>query len=119
MDLAAWDHRERAASVIGDDELGRGLVDVGDRAAAASDDADTELAEREEQAIARQDRGVVDGKRAGIVRRPAQRDALGGRLRRWLAERRAIGAQGGVIGAHMDVELVNDGPVTVLLELPS
>ena len=28
------------------------------------------------------------------------------------------GAQGGVFGAHMEVELVNDGPVTLLLELP-
>jgi D-tyrosyl-tRNA(Tyr) deacylase len=27
-------------------------------------------------------------------------------------------AQRGVFGAHMDVELVNDGPVTVLIELP-
>ena len=28
-----------------------------------------------------------------------------------------LGAAGGVFGAHMDVELVNDGPVTLLLEL--
>ena len=28
-----------------------------------------------------------------------------------------LGAKGGVFGAMMDVELVNDGPVTVLLEL--
>ena len=28
----------------------------------------------------------------------------------------ALGAQRGVFGAHMDVELVNDGPVTLLLE---
>ncbi|HWT24009.1 MAG TPA: D-aminoacyl-tRNA deacylase [Solirubrobacteraceae bacterium] len=27
-----------------------------------------------------------------------------------------LGAQGGVFGAHMDVALVNDGPVTLLLE---
>jgi D-aminoacyl-tRNA deacylase len=27
-------------------------------------------------------------------------------------------AQRGVFGAHMEVELVNDGPVTILLELP-
>jgi D-tyrosyl-tRNA(Tyr) deacylase len=32
--------------------------------------------------------------------------------------RARLGAQGGVFGAHMEVELVNDGPVTVLLELP-
>ena len=29
-----------------------------------------------------------------------------------------LGAKRGVFGAHMDVELVNDGPVTVLIELP-
>jgi D-tyrosyl-tRNA(Tyr) deacylase len=28
-----------------------------------------------------------------------------------------LGARRGVFGAHMDVELVNDGPVTLLLEL--
>jgi len=30
--------------------------------------------------------------------------------------REALAAQGGVFGAHMDVELVNDGPVTILIE---
>ena len=30
--------------------------------------------------------------------------------------RDALGAQGGRFGAHMEVELVNDGPVTLLLE---
>ena len=29
-----------------------------------------------------------------------------------------LSAQKGVFGAHMDVELVNDGPVTLLLEVP-
>jgi D-tyrosyl-tRNA(Tyr) deacylase len=29
-----------------------------------------------------------------------------------------LDAQGGTFGAHMEVELVNDGPVTLLLELP-
>ncbi len=29
-----------------------------------------------------------------------------------------LGARRGRFGAHMDVELVNDGPVTLLLELP-
>jgi D-aminoacyl-tRNA deacylase len=29
------------------------------------------------------------------------------------------GARRGVFGAHMEVELVNDGPVTVLLEIPA
>jgi len=31
--------------------------------------------------------------------------------------RERLGAAGGLFGAHMDVELVNDGPVTLLLEL--
>src|SRR4051812_3545210 len=31
--------------------------------------------------------------------------------------RARLGAQGGVFGAHMEVELVNDGPVTLLVEL--
>jgi D-tyrosyl-tRNA(Tyr) deacylase len=31
--------------------------------------------------------------------------------------RERLGAQAGVFGAHMDVELVNDGPVTLMLEL--
>jgi D-tyrosyl-tRNA(Tyr) deacylase len=31
--------------------------------------------------------------------------------------RARLGAAGGVFGAHMAVELVNDGPVTVMLEL--
>jgi D-aminoacyl-tRNA deacylase len=30
-----------------------------------------------------------------------------------------LGAARGVFGAHMEVELVNDGPVTILLELPA
>ncbi len=30
--------------------------------------------------------------------------------------RARLGAQGGVFGAHMAVELVNDGPVTIILE---
>jgi D-tyrosyl-tRNA(Tyr) deacylase len=32
--------------------------------------------------------------------------------------RARLNAQGGVFGAHMEVELVNDGPVTLLVELP-
>ncbi len=31
--------------------------------------------------------------------------------------RARLNAQGGVFGAHMEVELVNDGPVTLLLEV--
>ncbi len=33
--------------------------------------------------------------------------------------RARLGAEGGRFGAHMDVELVNDGPVTLLLEQSS
>ena len=33
--------------------------------------------------------------------------------------RAELGAQGGVFGADMAVELVNDGPVTIFLDLPS
>ncbi len=32
--------------------------------------------------------------------------------------RAQLHAQGGVFGAHMEVELVNDGPVTLMLEVP-
>lgn len=32
--------------------------------------------------------------------------------------RTRLNAQGGVFGAHMEVSLVNDGPVTLLMELP-
>ena len=32
--------------------------------------------------------------------------------------RARLGAQGGVFGAHMEVELVNDGPVTLLIDVP-
>ena len=44
--------------------------------------------------------------------RPEQADPLYERF----ADR--LGAQRGVFGAMMEVELVNDGPVTILLELP-
>jgi D-aminoacyl-tRNA deacylase len=39
---------------------------------------------------------------------------------RFCAELRALGAQveTGVFGARMEVELVNDGPVTIVLDLP-
>jgi D-tyrosyl-tRNA(Tyr) deacylase len=30
-----------------------------------------------------------------------------------------LDAQGGVFGAHMDIELVNSGPVTILIEMPT
>jgi D-tyrosyl-tRNA(Tyr) deacylase len=43
--------------------------------------------------------------------RPEQAEPLYERFRA------RLGAQGGAFGAHMDLELVNDGPVTLLLEL--
>jgi D-tyrosyl-tRNA(Tyr) deacylase len=44
--------------------------------------------------------------------RPEQAEPLYERFRA------RLGAQGGAFGAHMEVELVNDGPVTLLLEAP-
>ena len=32
--------------------------------------------------------------------------------------REGLGAPGGVFGAHMQVELVNDGPVTIVVDVP-
>ena len=43
--------------------------------------------------------------------RPEQAEPLYERFRA------RLGAQGGVFGAHMEVELLNDGPVTLLLEM--
>jgi D-tyrosyl-tRNA(Tyr) deacylase len=44
--------------------------------------------------------------------RPEQAEPLYERFRA------RLGAQGGAFRAHMEVELVNDGPVTLLLEAP-
>ncbi len=44
--------------------------------------------------------------------RPEQAEALYERV----CDR--LGAHRGVFGAHMAVELVNDGPVTILVEVP-
>ena len=53
--------------------------------------------------------------------RPAYVDAARPEVAEPLYERvcERLGAQKGVFGAHMDVELVNDGPVTLLVEVPS
>jgi D-tyrosyl-tRNA(Tyr) deacylase len=50
--------------------------------------------------------------------RPSYTAAAGGELAKPLYERfcERLGAARGVFGAHMAVELVNDGPVTVLVE---
>jgi D-tyrosyl-tRNA(Tyr) deacylase len=52
--------------------------------------------------------------------RPSYVDAARPEVAEPLYERvcERLGAQRGVFGAHMDVELVNDGPVTVLVEIP-
>jgi D-tyrosyl-tRNA(Tyr) deacylase len=51
--------------------------------------------------------------------RPSYVAAASGAIAEPLYERfrERLGAQGGVFGADMQVELVNDGPVTLLLEL--
>jgi D-tyrosyl-tRNA(Tyr) deacylase len=53
--------------------------------------------------------------------RPAYVDAARPEVAEPLYERfcERLGARRGVFGAHMDVELVNDGPVTILIEVPS
>ncbi|CAB4915285.1 unannotated protein [freshwater metagenome] len=52
--------------------------------------------------------------------RPSFVDAADPQVAEPLYERvcERLGAQRGIFGAHMEVELVNDGPVTVLLEFP-
>ena len=52
--------------------------------------------------------------------RPSYVAAAPGEIAEPLYERfrERLNAQGGVFGAHMEVELVNDGPVTLLLEVP-
>ncbi len=54
-------------------------------------------------------------------RRPSYALAAPGNRAEPLCERfrDRLGAQGGVFGAQMEVELVNDGPLTVLLESPA
>jgi len=53
--------------------------------------------------------------------RPAYVDAARPEIAEPLYDRvcERLDARKGVFGAHMDVELVNDGPVTLLLEVPS
>ena len=51
----------------------------------------------------------------GPLRGAAGRERADAALRAGL--RRGSGAQRGVFGAHMEVELVNDGPVTLLVEV--
>jgi D-tyrosyl-tRNA(Tyr) deacylase len=62
-------------------------------------------------------RGHAQGNQAELHRRrpPGQGEEL---YETYVREVRAAGVpvQTGIFGAHMSVELVNDGPVTVLLE---
>jgi D-tyrosyl-tRNA(Tyr) deacylase len=53
--------------------------------------------------------------------RPAYVDAARPEVAEPLYDRfcERLAAQKGVFGAHMDVELVNDGPVTVMIEVPA
>jgi D-tyrosyl-tRNA(Tyr) deacylase len=52
--------------------------------------------------------------------RPAYVDAARPEVAEPLYERvcERLGAQRGAFGAHMDVELVNEGPVTIMIEVP-
>lgn len=57
---------------------------------------------------------ATKGRRPSFVK--AARPELAEPLYEALADR--LGAARGVFGAHMEVELVNDGPVTLILETP-
>jgi D-tyrosyl-tRNA(Tyr) deacylase len=61
---------------------------------------------------------IRKGKRPSFVKaaRPGVAIPLYERFLELLRERAPGSVQHGVFGAHMDVELVNDGPVTLLLE---
>jgi D-tyrosyl-tRNA(Tyr) deacylase len=61
---------------------------------------------------------IRKGKRPSFVKaaRPEVAIPLYERFLELLRERAPRSVQHGVFGAHMDVELVNDGPVTLLLE---
>ena len=61
---------------------------------------------------------IRKGKRPSFVKaaRPEVAIPLYERFLELLRERAPGSVQHGVFGAHMDVELVNDGPVTLLLE---
>jgi D-tyrosyl-tRNA(Tyr) deacylase len=60
------------------------------------------------------------GRRPDFVRaaRPEQAEPLFERFCALLAAQ-GIGVERGVFGAHMEVELVNDGPVTLMIETPA
>jgi D-tyrosyl-tRNA(Tyr) deacylase len=60
------------------------------------------------------------GRRPDFVRaaRPEQAEPLFERFCTLLAAQ-GIGVERGVFGAHMEVELVNDGPVTLMIETPA
>jgi D-tyrosyl-tRNA(Tyr) deacylase len=58
------------------------------------------------------------GNRPGFdaAARPERSEPLFRQMVRYLEERTSLTIASGSFGAHMDVELVNDGPVTILLE---
>jgi D-tyrosyl-tRNA(Tyr) deacylase len=53
------------------------------------------------------------GNRPSFVQAAAPEDAE----RLYERVRKLLGAEGGVFGAHMQIELLNDGPVTVLIDV--
>jgi len=62
--------------------------------------------------------GDTSGGRRPSWIKAAQPEAANASIERFASALAALGArvQTGVFGAHMEVELVNDGPVTILLE---
>ena len=61
------------------------------------------------------------GNRPGFdaAARPERSEPLFRELVAYLAERTSLPVASGAFGAQMEVELVNDGPVTILLERPA
>ncbi|HEV7752586.1 MAG TPA: D-aminoacyl-tRNA deacylase [Baekduia sp.] len=140
--MRALVQRVRRASVTVDDEtisaIGPGLlvllgVTHGDDEAAADKLADKVRALRIfEDAEGKMNESLGDGREVLVVSqftlygdaRKGNRPSFVNAARPEVAEplyerfRARLGAAGGRFGAHMDVELVNDGPVTLLLETP-
>jgi D-tyrosyl-tRNA(Tyr) deacylase len=140
--MRALVQRVRRASVTVDGEtvaaIGPGLlvllgVTHSDGEAAADKLADKVAALRIfEDADGKMNDALGDGREVLVVSqftlygdtRKGNRPSFVGAARPEVAEplyerfRARLGAQGGRFGAHMEVELLNDGPVTLMLETP-
>ncbi len=122
-------------------EIGVGLVAlIGVAPTDTEDDAATIARKIAELRILREEAAVVDTPGAGVLvisqftlyadtrkgRRPSWHGAAPGPVAEPLVERvatllteRGIAVGTGVFGAMMEVELVNDGPMTILVESPA